>query len=70
MMRKFISKCDFISPNITLYYRGEENHSSMSSGLISIFLIITIIFFIIYLSFDFKLEKTQVAIIIKHIQMM
>ena len=57
MMRKFISKCDFISPNITLYYRGEENHSSMSSGLISIFLIITIIFFIIYLSFDFITRK-------------
>ncbi len=57
MMRKFISKCDFISPNITLYYRGEENHSSMSSGLMSILLIITIIFFIIYLSFDFITRK-------------
>ena len=57
MIRKLISKCDFISPNITLYYRGEENHSSMSSGLISIFLIITIIFFVIYLSFDFITRK-------------
>ena len=61
MLRKFISKCDFISPNITLYYRGEENHSSMSSGLISIFLIITIIFFIIYLSLDFIAKKKPSA---------
>ena len=61
MLRKFISKCDFISPNITLYYRGEENHSSMSTGLISIFLIISIIFFIIYLSFDFIAKKNPSA---------
>ena len=61
MIKQFISKCDFICPNITLYYRGEDKHSSMSSGLISIFLIITIIFFLVYLSLDFITRKKPSA---------
>ena len=44
---------DFISPLITLYYKGETRHSSIFSGLISIILIILVLYICIFISFDF-----------------
>ena len=48
----FLSKFDFISPEINLFYKGKERHSSIASGILSILLFIFIIFLIIYLSID------------------
>ena len=51
-MKRILKKCDFISPEITLFYRGIDSHSSIFSGILSILLLIGIIFLIIYLSID------------------
>ena len=48
----FLSKFDFISPEINLFYKGKERHSSIASGILSILLFFFIIFLIIYLSID------------------
>ena len=48
----FLSKFDFISPEINLFYKGKERHSSIASGILSILLLIVIIALIIYLSID------------------
>jgi len=32
----FIRKLDFLSPSITLYYKGEPSHSSIASGILTI----------------------------------
>ena len=50
--KRILKKCDFLSPEITLFYRGIDSHSSIFSGLLSIILLIGIIFLIIYLSID------------------
>ena len=57
----FLSKFDFISPEINLFYKGNERHSSIASGILSIFLLILIIVLIIYLSIDVikKLNPTS-----------
>ena len=62
----FLSKFDFISSEITLYYRGKERHSSISSGIISILLIIFIIALLLYLSFDFLFKKNPSSIFYKN----
>ena len=36
-------KCDLLSPSITLYFRGEEKHNSILSGILSIIACIIII---------------------------
>ena len=51
-LKRILKKCDFISPEITLFYRGIDSHSSIFSGILSILLLIGIIFLIIYLSID------------------
>ena len=48
----FFKKFDFISSEITLFYRGNENHSSIMSGILSIVMGIVIVFLIGYLSID------------------
>jgi hypothetical protein len=32
----FFRKLDFLSPQITLYYKGEQSHSSILSGILSV----------------------------------
>ena len=63
----FVRKCDFISPLITLYYKGETRHSSIFSGLISIILIILVLYICIFISFDFlfKINPTSFYFITK-----
>ncbi len=63
----FVRKCDFISPLITLYYKGETRHSSIFSGLISILLIILVLYICIFISFDFlfKINPTSFYFITK-----
>ena len=47
---------DFISPEITLFYRGKEKHSSFFSKIFSCIILLTIIPLIIFLSLDFILK--------------
>ena len=57
----FLSKYDILSPEITLFYRGKERHSSIFSGIMSIGFVFIISFFIYYLSYDFLLKKNPEA---------
>ena len=49
----FIRKLDFLSPKITLYFKGKYKHSSIFSGIITILSYLIILVCIIYYSFDF-----------------
>ena len=53
----FFKKFDFISPEITLYYRGDDRHSSIPSAIISLICLILIIAMAIYVSLDFLLKR-------------
>ena len=44
---------DFLSPKITLYFKGRNNHSSIFSGIITILSYLVILGFIIYYTLDF-----------------
>jgi hypothetical protein len=48
----FFKKFDFLSSEITLFYHGKDNHSSIFSGILSIVMAIFVIFLIGYLSID------------------
>ena len=48
----FLKKVDFLSSDITLFYKGQDHHSSIASGILSILMGIFIIFLIGYLSID------------------
>ncbi len=48
----FFKKFDFLSSEITLFYHGKENHSSILSGILSILMAILVFFLIGYLSID------------------
>ena len=52
----FIRNFDFISPLITLYYKGEIRYNSIFSDLIIIILIILVFFICLFISFDFLFE--------------
>ena len=57
----FLSNFDFLSPEITLFYKGNERHSSIFSGIITILLFFFIIFLIIFLSIDFIFKKNPTS---------
>ena len=48
----FFKQLDFLSPTITFYYKGHLSHSSILSGILSIFSFILIIIIAIYFSLD------------------
>ena len=52
----FFKNVDFISPLITLYYKGEIRHNSIFSDLILIIHIILVFFICLFISFDFLFE--------------
>ena len=52
---------DFISPNITLYYRSFLKHSSIPSVIISIFSIIILLVLSVIFSLDFIMHKNPSA---------
>ncbi len=56
-----IGKFDYISPLITLYYKGETRHSSIFSGLISIILAIFVIIIGVFVSFDFLFKRNPTS---------
>ena len=47
----FLKKYDFLSPPITLYFKGEQSHSSIFSGIVTI---ISYLFIFAYLIYDVK----------------
>ena len=56
-----IHQFDFISPNITLYYRSNLKHSSIPSVIISIFSIIILLVLSVIFSLDFIMHKNPSA---------
>ena len=44
----FIKQIDFISPRVTFYHQGYLAHSSILSGILSIFSIVLILIIIVY----------------------
>ena len=52
-----VKKCDFISPKITLYYRGKKVHSSIFSGIVTIIAYLLIFGFMIYYLLRFIIKK-------------
>ena len=54
-------KIDFLSPNITLYYREEDKHSSILSTFLSVILFGVIIISIYLLSYDFLYKKNPIS---------
>ena len=48
---------DFVSPYITIYYKGFLKHSSISSVIISLLFIIAVLVFSIIFSLDFFLKR-------------
>ncbi len=56
---------DFISPKITLYYKGHLQHTSIPSILISIISFISIIVFSIIFSLDFILKRNPIRFYFK-----
>ena len=57
----FLSNFDFVSPEITLFYEKKSRHSSLSSGIISVILILLIIIFTLYVSSDFLFRQNPSA---------
>ena len=57
----FLKKFDYISPEITLFYRGDDRHSSIPSGIISIVFLILILGVTIFVSLDFLLKRNPTA---------
>ena len=57
----FIKKLDFLSPPITLYFKGENVHSSIFSGILSIISYSFVIGFRIIYSIDFVNRQNPTA---------
>ncbi len=53
----FLKKCDFLSPQITLYFKGYRMHASVFSGILTIIAYLVIFSFIIYYFRDFINKK-------------
>ncbi len=65
----FIKKCDIISPPITLYFKGEEKHHSILSGILSLISIIIIFVISIYYALIFiNRENPSVVYFNKYIE--
>ena len=57
----FITNFDYISPDITLYYNGSSKHSSIFSGILSIFLTMFAVIFGYFISMDFLFHKNPTS---------
>ena len=62
----FLKNFVFISPEITLFHLEKEHHSSLSSGIVSLLLIIFGAALAIIFSLDLIETKNAVDIIQKH----
>ena len=57
----FIKKFDFLSPPITLYFKGQNTHSSIISGILSLLACSVILGFAIYYALQFINKENPVA---------
>ena len=57
----FIKKFDFLSPPITLYFKGQNTHSSIISGILSLLACSVILGFGIYYALQFINKENPVA---------
>jgi len=62
----FIKNLDYLSPPITFYYTGSLSHSSVVSGILSIFSFALIIAIAIYFSMDLIQRKNPTAFYYNH----
>ena len=53
----FIKYLDYLSPNITFYYKGFLSHNSIGSGIISIISILCLILLATYFSLEIFLKE-------------
>ena len=51
--KELLKKLDFLSPDITLYHKGDHSHSSWMSGILSLIEATVVIIFGIYFFLDF-----------------
>jgi hypothetical protein len=57
----FLRKVDFISPPITIFYKGESSHTSIFSGILSLIIYgFTFIFGIIFFAYYSKWKKIYI----------
>ena len=49
----FLKKVDFLSPDITLYHKGDISHSSWMSGIVSLIQVILLLTCGVYFFFRF-----------------
>ena len=56
-MFTFLRKFDFLSPSITLYYKGDQSHSSIFSGILTILVYLVCINFNIFYAIRFINKK-------------
>ena len=57
----FIRNLDYLSPPITFYHEGSLSHSSIVSGILSIFSFLLIIAIAVYFSLDIIQRKNPAA---------
>ena len=55
----FLKKFDWISPPITLYFKGENSHVSIYSGILSIIAYIIVVAATIYYALEFINRESQ-----------
>ena len=58
MINEYLHFLDFISPDITLYFKGKRSHSSTTTISLSIIIILLISIISIYYSIDYILEHS------------
>ena len=65
----FLRKVDFLSPPITLYYKGDQSHSSIFSGVITIIVYSICLMFAVYYAIQFvKKANPQVCYYNRYIE--
>ena len=57
----FLKKVDLLSPQITLFYKGDESHSSIFSGIITLIAYIIIFVFGVYYALEFINKENPTA---------
>ena len=57
----FLKKIDFLSPPITLYYKGEKSHPSIFSGLLTFVAYVIIFVFGVYYALEFINKESPTA---------
>ena len=57
----FLKKVDLLSPQITLFYKGDESHSSIFSGIISLVAYTIVFVFGVYYALEFINKENPTA---------